>query len=516
MVLRNGSPRKSSCSSRRRLAERPVDARAVHVGHLASEAAADDRSGRCVFDRYRSYLPAQIRSADRPVQRHAGEFRGHRQPDHLECAGAAARLHLRPDRQRQDGGESELRAVLVESGTTSIDSLVNPNAPDWYDRYNWTDNNDNGVWQPGEQGAAPTSRRRRRQHHSIPNLQDTRTRESRLRLERELFAELRRARRLRLSPDRSAVTERQPESSGQRLQRADHGPDPGPNGMHHGGRARRLQAFNLNPANLALPVVNFLHNTPGQGRFLQPRTQREQAPERPLVAERVVSRIAGIATTPTRLLRPEPAASGRTWRTPTIDQHRQRTLRLRPLDAKINGSYEAPWGLRLTPALRLQQGQPYRPNVPGDDELRRAALPRRTIRIAPAGQHHLVDVRVEKNFKLAGKRSLVRLHRRLQSDATRTPRRTSTGVRPPTSCSRRRSSAAAVAVRRQVRLVIRHRAARSRHNAFFRAASPVPQVSCPVRVVLPRSPNALNAVPHAIASSRSGWRPSCARRQRRP
>src|SRR5207245_5986794 len=27
--------------------------------------------------------------------------------------------------------------------------------------------------------------------------------------------------------------------------------------------------------------------------------------------------------------------------------------------AKINGSYDAPWGLRVTPAIRMQSGQPY-------------------------------------------------------------------------------------------------------------------------------------------------------------
>ena len=27
--------------------------------------------------------------------------------------------------------------------------------------------------------------------------------------------------------------------------------------------------------------------------------------------------------------------------------------------AKVNGSFDAPWGIRLTPALRVQQGQPF-------------------------------------------------------------------------------------------------------------------------------------------------------------
>jgi hypothetical protein len=77
----------------------------------------------------------------------------------------------------------------VESGTTAIDSLVNPNSPDWWRRYAWTDTNKDGVWQNGEQGAAPTSSNGGVGSTQLdPNLQDQRTREAAFWLEREVAA----------------------------------------------------------------------------------------------------------------------------------------------------------------------------------------------------------------------------------------------------------------------------------------------------------------------------------------
>src|SRR5206468_5332593 len=74
--------------------------------------------------------------------------------------------------------------------------------------------------------------------------------------------------------------------------------------------------------------------------------------------------------------------------------------------AKINGSYDAPWGLKLTPALRLQSGQPYA----------RAFLVTlnygsQRILAEPFGSRQqdniiLVDTRVEKVFRLTKGTSL--------------------------------------------------------------------------------------------------------------
>ena len=54
--------------------------------------------------------------------------------------------------------------------------------------------------------------------------------------------------------------------------------DPGPDGTQT-ATGTPIQAWNLNPANLALPVVNFLHNTPGKDDFYNVEFSANQAHE---------------------------------------------------------------------------------------------------------------------------------------------------------------------------------------------------------------------------------------------
>ena len=78
--------------------------------------------------------------------------------------------------------------------------------------------------------------------------------------------------------------------------------------------------------------------------------------------------------------------------------------------AKINGSYDAPWGIRITPALRFQQGQPYgrtflagAANGINYGSQRILAEPldsRRQDNIA------ILDIRIEKSFRFAQSRRL--------------------------------------------------------------------------------------------------------------
>ena len=130
--------------------------------------------------------------------------------------------------------------------------------------------------------------------------------------------------------------------------------DPGPDGTHRRD-GPTIQAFNLNPANLALPVVNFLHNTPGKDDFYNLE----------LSANRRISDGWSLN-----------ASYAYRWNRDNATAYFGQTLRVRqdvanPNDAintdngryvfglwsaKINGTYDAPWGLRLTPAFRMQSG----------------------------------------------------------------------------------------------------------------------------------------------------------------
>ena len=66
---------------------------------------------------------------------------------------------------------------------------ISPNASQWWRRHRWTDLNNNNRWEPGEEGAVPTSTRGGAATESLdPNLNDTHTKEFATFLERELMA----------------------------------------------------------------------------------------------------------------------------------------------------------------------------------------------------------------------------------------------------------------------------------------------------------------------------------------
>ena len=65
---------------------------------------------------------------------------------------------------------------------------ISPNASAWWRRYRWTDTNNNNRWEPGEEGAVPTSTRGGAATESLdPNLKNQYTQEFAAFLERELM-----------------------------------------------------------------------------------------------------------------------------------------------------------------------------------------------------------------------------------------------------------------------------------------------------------------------------------------
>src|SRR5262249_39038366 len=132
--------------------------------------------------------------------------------------------------------------------------------------------------------------------------------------------------------------------------------DPGPDGTL-GASGPAIQALNLNPANKDLPIVNLLHNTPGRDDFYTIE----------IAANRRMSNGWSLN-----------ASYAYRWNRDNSNGYFGNNLRVNdnvanPNDAintdngrydfglwsaKINGSYDGPWGLRVTPAVRLQSGQP--------------------------------------------------------------------------------------------------------------------------------------------------------------
>jgi hypothetical protein len=359
-----------------------------------------------VFDRYRSYLPAQTGPPVGPFNTVQVSFPA--VDNVITWNLPAPRAGLTYD--ITGDGKTVLKANYAlywwNPGTTSIDSFVNPNAPDWRRRYVWNDLNGDGKWEQGEQGTLEQQVGGVGSTRLDPNLQDQRTREVATFLERELFANVgvhagfvwRRIDQL-YQPDNlnrpvSAFT----------VPVTVH--DPGP-AANLGAAGPAIQAWNLDPAYLSLPPVNFLHNTPGRDDFYNVEFS---------VSKRMSNRWSLNASYAYR------------WNFDNATTYFGNTLRPTNLQdvstpndvintdngrfkfgiwtSKINGTWEGPWGLRVTPAIRMQAGQPFA-------RIFTVTLNYGSQRILaePFGTRHqdniiLVDTRVEKVLHVAKSRSL--------------------------------------------------------------------------------------------------------------
>jgi hypothetical protein len=359
-----------------------------------------------VFDRYRSYLPSQTGPPVGPFNKAQVSFPA--VDNVITWNLPAPRVGFTYD-LTGDGRtvwKGNYATYWWNPGTTTIDSNVNPNAPDWRRRYVWNDPNGDLVWQPGEEGVLEQSFGGVGSTQLDPNMKDQRTREVATFLERELVANVgvhagfvwRRIDQLyqsdNLNRPISAFT----------VPITVH--DPGPAG-NLGASGPAVQAWNLDPAFLSLPVVNFLHNTPGKDDFYNLEFS---------VSKRMSRRWSLNASYAYR------------WNRDNSDIYFGQRLRptgqqdvSNPNDAintdngrlnfgiwtsKINGTYEAPWGLRVTPAVRMQAGQPFA-------RIFTVTLNYGSQRILaePFGTRHqdnivLFDTRVEKVLHVAKSRSL--------------------------------------------------------------------------------------------------------------
>jgi hypothetical protein len=368
-----------------------------------------------VYDRYQSYLPAQTGPPVGPYNTTQVNFPGI--SNLITWNTLAPRAGLTYD--LSGDGKTVLKANYAtywwNPGTTAIDSLVNPNAPDWWRRYTWTDGPVPGcatcipgdkIWQNGEQGAAPTSSSGGVGSTQLdPNLQDQRTREFATFLEREVMSGVgvhvgfvyRQIDQLYQSDNLNRPVSAYDVPITIRV--------PYPNGTTD-ANSPTMQVWNLDPAALAKGVTNFLHNTPGKDDFYNLE----------LSANRRLSRGWSLN-----------ASYSYRWNRDNSNSYFGQNLRVRqdvgnPNDtintdggryvfglwtAKINGSYDAPWGLRLTPAIRMQQGQSFARTFQVTMNYGAQRLLAEPFGSRQQDNIFLFDVRVEKNFKLGGSRSLV-------------------------------------------------------------------------------------------------------------
>lgn len=363
------------------------------------------------YDRYRSYLPAQTGPPVGPLNPTQASFDA---VDNLLTWNLPApRLGFTYDLRGNGKTIVKGNAALYwwNPGTGSVDEAVNPNAVDWNRRYIWNDANTDLRWQPGEQVGAPNASSGGVGSTLLDgNLKDTRTREVAGWVEHELMPNF----GIHAGVVWRRIDQLSQQDNLNRPFSAFNVPvtirDPGPDGVvGNADDGAPIPGFNLNPVNLAMPVVNILHNTPGQDDFynFELSASRRQSGNWSLFGSFAYR-----------------------WNRDNANAYFGQNLRVRqdvanPNDmintddgryvftnwsAKAHGTYQAPWHVLITPALRLQAGQPYgrTVNAGAGNGINYGSQRILTEPISSRRQDNIVlaDVRVEKVVKVGGNRSV--------------------------------------------------------------------------------------------------------------
>jgi hypothetical protein len=325
------------------------------------------------FDRYRSFLPEQEGPS-------GGRFSPATPTKYAEVSNVKTFNHPVPrigliyDVTGQ--GRTVIKANYAQyywNPGTTISNLVNPNSQDYYKRWNWTDGANlpagtpgrgNGVFDIGENfpnaGGRPNVTLGGVGTTLLdPNLKNTRTDEVSAWFEHELVPGV----GLQGGYVYRAIDDFRVRVNANRPISAFNVPvtlrDPGPDGTFgNGDDGPNFQAFNLNPANLALPNVNQLTNLDGDATYHTVEFG---------VNKRQTGRWSIAAAISKRWVRDQNTGyfgqNLRSVSTPSTANDLINTdggrLVFSMWTAKINGSYEFPWQIRVTPALRVQSGQPY-------------------------------------------------------------------------------------------------------------------------------------------------------------
>jgi hypothetical protein len=285
---------------------------------------------------------------------------------------------------------------------TDVGSSVNPNANQWWRNYTWSDPDGSGVWEPGEEGALRARRGGIGVESLDPRLELSFVNEAAGWIERELPGRIgmrtgvvwRGARQSRARQNRNWPFEAFIAPVAIR--------DPGPDGQSAAGDGRVvIQAFELGPDLLTVPPENVLRNVPGADSDFWTWD---------LIATRRFARrwsfTAGFSHTWNR--NQASAYSGQPVRnnpvpvTPNdlINTDGDGAHAFTTWSLKAYGTYEMPGGVRVTPLLRHQSGQPFGRTFV-------ASLNYGTVRVLaePVGTRRMdhitiLDLHIEKVFRV--------------------------------------------------------------------------------------------------------------------
>jgi len=242
---------------------------------------------------------------------------------------------------------------------TAISQDTNDNSPDWYRQHTWVDRNGSGLWEAGEETTLLAQRGGLGSAQLDPNLEEQYTREIATFFEHELMPQF----AVHLGYVYRRIGNLNVLVNANRPQSAYNVPttirDPGIDGvLGNADDGPSIPGFNLSAAALAAPVLNTRTNLPGLSEFhtLEYSATRRQSGGWSLAASGSIrlnrDNDTGYFGNNLRALQAPSTMND------LINTDEGRFV-FTTWTFKLNGSYQAKWNIMVTPALRVQSGQPF-------------------------------------------------------------------------------------------------------------------------------------------------------------
>ena len=310
---------------------------------------------------------ADSAGADRRPRRRPGQDVCADRPLHLERRRTAYRCRIRPDRRRQDGLEGQLRVVLAQSGRRRFFERATPTQHAKSATYNWVDANGDKHWQPGEESTR-TAAALEGSIQLDPNIKAPYTHEAAAWFERQL-SEVYGVRAGFVYKTEDDLINTYIPGRGLDVYAANGVPftfiDNGLDGVRGTADDRNIPMVGLPSANAAtlFPDTQFVMNLPQFARYKTVETS---------MSKRYSNRWSATI------------GFGYTWTTDFPNDYPQSPNQPGVQDTtgwgfKASGSYDAPYGIRLSPVLRHQSGAELR--APADHCRRRRGCSSRASRL---------------------------------------------------------------------------------------------------------------------------------------
>ena len=356
------------------------------------------------FDRYRLYFPDQTHPASRfnPTAQIFAAV------DTVKAWNVIApRMSVTFD---LDGGGRTLAKTSYArySGGASpqLGLGANPNANQWWTQYLWTDHNANGTWDDGEQGRLVNRRGGVAIESLDPNLELSVVDELAGWIERDLGSNTGIRSGIVWRADRQNSLRQNASQPFEGFSVAVPLNDPGPDGAP--GTAddgNEIRAFALGPEFVNLDPLNVLRNIADSDSFYW--TWETTATKR--FTDRW-SFVAGFAHTwyddHASAYLGQPVRNNAFPLTPNdlinTGSHGQHQFRM--WSVKVHGTYAAPWGVRVTPYLRHQSGQPFGRTFVSSLNVGSVRILAEPIGTRRMDNITIFDMRLEKGFVIASNR----------------------------------------------------------------------------------------------------------------